>query len=311
MRRSTSYVLALAIAAAFVGCGKDEGSVGEGSFSEGSKNTDKYAIHNPDGSRKTAKETTAEWRDDLDCPVKVSSKRDEGAPVDDIQGVRPGMTFNEAVEVVLCSNEDIGVTINDENTEYFDVISRGIFTGNGERKNFFANIINFKKTDEHGNSVNPDKSPLWKVQSIGVPKEESIVAVNYIESYYNGKNPSIESVKQALISKYGNNVRVKDGYMIWAYDTLNRPITETSPLNSECFNISTTLMEGCGLKVIAYSYPLDENPLLSSGLNLTVVNPAKGAQLIEETKQKFSKLEAARHEKELKNTQDNSEKPSL
>ena len=59
----------------------------------------------------TAAQVAAEARGKLKCPAKVTlAPRAANAPVDDIVGVRPGMTYEEAAHVVQCTHELLVVT---------------------------------------------------------------------------------------------------------------------------------------------------------------------------------------------------------
>jgi hypothetical protein len=61
----------------------------------------------------TASEVAAESRGNVQCPAKIASApRDPSAPVDDVLGVRPGMTYEEAAAVVLCTNELLVVQLD-------------------------------------------------------------------------------------------------------------------------------------------------------------------------------------------------------
>ena len=54
----------------------------------------------------TAEEVAEEARDDVDCPADINTPAPPtGAPVDDVVGVRPGLTWEEAANVVMCTND--------------------------------------------------------------------------------------------------------------------------------------------------------------------------------------------------------------
>src|SRR5688572_32959723 len=52
----------------------------------------------------SAEQVAKEMRGGVKCPAKESNPRAAGAPVDDVVGVRPGMTWNEAATFVMCDN---------------------------------------------------------------------------------------------------------------------------------------------------------------------------------------------------------------
>ena len=93
----------LAIAALLAGCGADTPPA-----AESSGNSAAQASRNAAAS---AEDVAEEARGRVKCPAKVSrSDRAAGAPVDDVVGVRPGMTYEEAANVVMCSHDLLVVT---------------------------------------------------------------------------------------------------------------------------------------------------------------------------------------------------------
>lgn len=52
----------------------------------------------------TAEQVAEEMRGNVKCPAKASSPRPDGAPIDDVVGVRPGMSWNEAAAFVMCDH---------------------------------------------------------------------------------------------------------------------------------------------------------------------------------------------------------------
>ena len=54
----------------------------------------------------SAEQVAREQRGNVNCPPKIATAaRAAAAPVDDVVGVRPGLTYEEAVNVVLCDNQ--------------------------------------------------------------------------------------------------------------------------------------------------------------------------------------------------------------
>ena len=93
-------VLALAIAGVLAGCGSKAHRSGRaGAPAAASQRAQKTGDA-------TAEEVAEETRGDVRCPAKVKSKeRAAQAPIDDIVGVRPGLTYEEAANLVLCTND--------------------------------------------------------------------------------------------------------------------------------------------------------------------------------------------------------------
>ena len=60
----------------------------------------------PANTTATAEEVAEEARHDVDCPADINTPAPPtGAPVDDVVGVRPGLTWEEAANVVMCTND--------------------------------------------------------------------------------------------------------------------------------------------------------------------------------------------------------------
>src|SRR5690606_28293542 len=79
----------------------------------------------------------------------------------------------------------------------------------------------------------------WYVSTIGLPGEERVINAAREEWFEEGANPSMASIQQALIDKYGppTDIRTQNNgpaHLRWAYDPRGRAITETSPLYQRC-----------------------------------------------------------------------------
>lgn len=331
MRRSTSYLLALVIAGAFVGCGKNEGgseqdsSGGDQSYiikqpeTQAEREAAAEAAKNPEDELKLLKKQVKKARADLDCPAKIEGKRAEGAPVDDIQGVRLGMTYNEAVNTVLCSNEML--TLLSDKPNGYQVNHFGL--GEGMRNGFradLANVILERRYDEQNNFKPKHSSDVltsWTVTTVGLPKQELVILMERGDSYENDKNPTLTAVEKALIDKYGNPTKREDGRddlgLSWAYDTLGRPVIETSPLFRECNDTygSSELKENCGLVISAKVSRVYNNKALARGLSVTVKDGANGYALLKQTEQKYREMDEAKRAKELQDAEKNSTSPQL
>ena len=95
-------IVTLTLALALGACGSKGQGPGAGVAPSGApaKSTQ------PRSGNATAEEVAEEMRGDVDCPARVATKaRDSKAPVDDVLGVRPGLTYEEAANLVLCSHD--------------------------------------------------------------------------------------------------------------------------------------------------------------------------------------------------------------
>ena len=281
----------------------------------------------------SAEEVAAEGRADLHCPARVKSPaRAAGAPVDDVLGVRPGMTYQEAADSVLCSNELL--VLQQELGRGFNIKTFGqkLRPGFGAR----PAQARVQKTSRQimqemqdsalargGNAVVHDLQPgqaKWYVGTVGLPEAEIVVNVAREEWFQAGHNPTLASVEQALLGKYGKPTRLQHAsggtYITWAYDPAARLITETSPLYNRCTGGAdpdggVSLSPDCGEVVAAIVYPLPENTALARSMQVGVVDQADGYQRITATEQALEKQDGARRAQEVKDASKNADAPKL
>lgn len=277
----------------------------------------------------TAAQVAAQKRGNVSCPAKVTPPA-PGAPVDDIVGVRPGMTYDEAANIVLCDNPMI--VVEEEMSRGFQIDTRG----QKYRKGFNAQFAERQKTNKEimdemqddmmarsMNSVREDMKPgmtRWYVATMGLPGKERVLQAAREEWYAEGKNPAVEGVAQALITKYGapsqdqssGNARM----LTWKYDLQNRPVTETSPLFNQCHlragpNAGASLSPDCGTIVSAQITSQRDNAALAQSLQVGSVNSAGGYQILEETEQNFVAADEVRKQQELQDATKNATAPKL
>lgn len=312
----------LLVAIALVGCGGDDDDLGLPDPSSGRRGGEEL---------KTAEEVAEAAREDLDCPADVDTPaRAEGAPVDDVVGVRPGLSFDEARNLVLCSDE---MLVAQEGGRAFNIQTYGATLRHG----FTARYAEAEKSSEQimkemqddfmarsGNAVRQDMQPgqaKWYVATMGLPGQERVIAVAREEWFAEGKNPTVDSVVQAVIGKYGPpglNQEQNYGHrwVRWTYDPRGRPVTETSPLYSQCQGISspdggTSFSPDCGLVVEARVQPLQSNPQLAQSLQVGVIDQAVGYQAIVSTEQALQAGDAARKAREVSEAAESADAPKL
>jgi len=237
MKHQTLFtLLATTLFVAACGSGGSAGGAGPGSSRPGTQASRPAAAEGA-----TAEQVARESRGKVSCPAKVTlAARTEGSPVDDVLGVRPGMLYDEAVNIVLCSDDLMVVT---ESGRGFDIKTYGqkLRQGFGAR---FAEPRVVKSSREimkemqndmmmrSGNAVRPDDmkpgQSKWYVTTMGLPGRERVIAVAREEWFAAGKNPPVESVVQALVGKYGQPTATTGNndvvILTWAHDPLGRPV---------------------------------------------------------------------------------------
>jgi hypothetical protein len=311
----------LAAACGVAACGSDDDELGLPDPSSGRGSGE------PDLA--SAEEVAEKARGDVDCPAEIDSpKRPEGAPVDDVVGVRPGLTYDEARNAVLCTHE---MLVAADDVPGFNIQTYG----QKLRQGFTARFAVAEKSSQQimkemqddfiarsGNAVTQDMLPgqsKWMVATMGLPGEERVLAVAREEWFAEGKNPTRDSVAEALIKKYGTPSRdqtTSQRMIWWIYDPRGRLATETSPLYNQCTGVSdpdggTNFSPDCGLVVHAQIIPLQSNPNLAQYMQVGVIDQAGGYQAITGTEQALASGDAARQARETEKAAENADAPQL
>lgn len=279
----------------------------------------------------SAKEVAEETRGKLKCPPKLATPaRAPGAPIDDIVGVRPGLAYDEAANLVMCSH-DLMVVVAD-NRARFNIPTYGQTLRQGFHGRFAKERV--QKTGQEimkemqashmarmNNAVVRDVTPgeaKWFVGVLGTPGAERVTDVAREEWFAEGKQPTVASVEKALTDKYGTPTErgQGDGSLRWAFDTFGRPITEASPLFRACYanayvNSGVNFSPDCGVVVAARVTPLRDNPAIAQSMTVIVVNQADGYARIQATEQALLQQENARRAKQAEDAAKNADAPTL
>lgn len=322
------WVLLLAAATALTACGSgDAGKSASGATKAGSRSDSGSKIS------ATAAEVAEEARGDVDCPARIkSAKRDPKAAVDDVVGVRPGMTYEEAANVVMCTHDLM--VVQPDKTRGFRIQTYGQTLRQGFNARFAEPKVEKTSRDymkelqdnaiaRGSNRATQDMQPgqsKWHVGTMGMPGEERVITAAREEWFEEGRNPTIASVEQALLKKYGaptrnqhNNGRTD---LTWAYDSFGRLITETSPLFHQCNGTAdpdggSNLSPDCGVVVAATLDPLPGNPDLARFMQVGVVDQAGGYEALTATEQGLQGHESQRRARETEAASKNANAPQL
>lgn len=279
----------------------------------------------------TAEQVAEESRGDVDCPAKVRSRPDS-TPVDDVLGVRPGQTFDEAVNVVLCTNDLL--VASPPVTQGFNIETFGATIRQGFSARFAEprvvktskQIMQEMQDDtiaRGGNAVRPDMLPgqsRWYVTTMGMPGDERVIAAAREEWFGAGRNPTMRSVADALIKKYGPPTRQQVAphviSLVWMRDSSGQYVPDTSPLSHQCTPLSSptggsNFSPDCGLVVAAMVWPLRDNPALSEHFEVGVADQANGYRRIVDTEQALENGEKARRKQQVDDAAKNADAPQL
>ena len=320
-------LLAACAAVALGGCGSSDAPAPQASTSgSASKNASRKATA-------TAEEVAEEARGKVKCPARTKlPARAAGAPVDDVVGVRPGMTYEEAANVVMCTH-DLLVVAQDKQRgfrlqTYGQPLRQG-FTATFAKERVQKTSQDYmRELQDHAmargsNRVVRDVAPgeaKWFVGTMGMPGEERVITAAREEWFETGRQPTVESISQALIKKYGTPTQADTGpgypSLRWAYDTRGRLVTETSPLYHRCNGVAdpdsgANLNPDCGLVVAAAIRPLRENPSLAEYMQVGVVDSAGGYERLTATEQGLERAEAERRAAEVEAASKNAARPTL
>jgi hypothetical protein len=327
MRSWRWVVVMVAAGGVLAGCGSAEPESASGKTASGNR-----AAAAPSGNA-TAAEVAKEARGKVKCPAKVQTSHPKDAPVDDVVGVRPGMTYEEAANVVLCTNELL--VVNPETSRRFSIQTYG----QNLRQGFVARMARdrvqktsqqilremqdsaiARSTNRAVRDLNPGESK-WYVATMGLPGQERVISAAREEWFEAGRNPTVASVEQALIKKYGTpsksfmqDRRRKD--FLWSYDLRNRLITETSPLFNNCYGTAdpdhgTNFSPDCGIAVRAVIVSMQDNPDLAESMQVGTMDKAGGYEAITATERALEQQEAQRRAKAVEDAAKNANAPTL
>lgn len=291
----------------------------------------KAAAPTPAGA--TAEEVALEQRSDVVCPPRLSTpSQPAGAPALDVVGLRPGLSYDEAVNVVLCDHPLLVVTA--EPQRGFRIEARGHEVRRGFSARFATprvaktsrDLLAEMREAQLDRSLNRTRDELepgevkYYVATIGVPGEERVVLAAREERFATGKHPTVDSVVGLLVAKYGPTPATagdeRRRNLTWAYDPLGRRITETSPLHGICYgsadpDASVSVKEDCGVVVSATVEGLTDNPGLAQRLQVGVVDQAGAVTAIAATEDELRQRDEARRARELKEAQQHGDQPKL
>jgi hypothetical protein len=322
----TRAMLTLAVAALLTACGSDtKSAAGEAATPATDVGGAKAAAKAPSGDA-TAAEVAREARGKVKCPANVKTARPAGAPVDDVVGVRPGMTWDEAANVVLCSHDLLVVTPETRRGYTMQTYGQTLRQGFNARfaeprvqkssKQILAEMQDAAIARGSNRAVR-DMQPgqaKWYVGTMGLPGEERVISAAREEWFEADRLPTMASVQEALVGKYGKPAVVEDVggsgyYLIWAYDPSGRPLgqcrTQADP------DLGVNLSPDCGTSVSARIQPSGANPALAEYIQVSTVDQAAGYDLLERTERALQAADAQRRAREVDEAAGKAAKPTL
>jgi hypothetical protein len=322
----TRTLLTLAAAALLAACGSDpKPSSGGAATPAVDGGGGKTAAQAPSGNA-TAAEVAREARGKVKCPAKVQTARPGGKPVDDVVGVRPGMTWDEAVNVVLCSHDLLVVTPETRRGYTMQTYGQTLRQGFNARfaeprvqkssKQILAEMQDAaiaRGSNRAVRDVQPGQAK-WYVGTMGLPGEERVISAAREEWFEAERLPTMTSVIEALHAKYGKPALVEDVggsgyYLIWAYDPSGRPSAQCRTHADP--DLGVNLSPDCGTSVSARVHPSGSNAALAEYIQVSTVDQVGGYGLLERTERALQAADAQRRAREVEEAADKAAKPTL
>ena len=172
-----------------------------------------------------------------------------------------------------------------------------------------------------GNAVVPDMAPgevKWYVGTLGLPGADRVIDVAREEWFEAGRNPTLDSVQQALVAKYGRPSRAGDGgtqrQLQWSFDPAGQQLEDNAI--GECIGGSSpdggfSVTPDCGLVVEARIFALQDNPVLAEYFQVGVVDQAGAYRRLEALKAALEQAEQSRRAQQVHDAAKNAAVPQL
>jgi len=230
------------------------------------------------------------------CPPQVTSgARPEGAPVDDIVGIRPGMALEDVQRVLECRDDvpliEVAEKWNIQQTHGFPIrqlirASDGTACSGQEIARDMGSYGTTPKCNDGGYRFKPvkDITQEFEVVFTGMPGAEKAGAVWRRSQFPEGGNPAIDTLIASLNDKYGApHASEKDRQgrtmLTWQYDLLGRPMSQSTNNFDQCrrsvnpaFQSSHSWSAACGLTISVQIAPVYGNELLAREMLMGVMH---------------------------------------
>jgi len=273
----------------------------------------------------SAAEVAAQAREGLRCPAPVPPREGQ-RPVHDVLGVSPGMGLELARQTVLCSDERLVATSADSRgfriKTFGQKLSLGFSAQPAQAKvhrtgREIVQDMQDRATARGLNSARPDLQPgqaKWYVSTVGLAGQERVLTVAREEWFAAERLPTVSSVEQALVAKYGAPTVRGAGngvtHLGWSYDPADRPVKLgcNATANPEG---ASNLSSDCGIAVAAELHAPPDNPGLARMMRVGTVDQARAMALLEATEQSLQQADAQRRARELEQAGKGAPPPKL
>lgn len=223
---------------------------------------------------------------EVDCRGIAMPPRPEGAPVDDLRGLRLGVPLDTAIRFVQCPEGEEADSIllegdgprlsRDEAGLKIRSFAR-VATGRHRARWGSTDVLNYNPRNRL-DQVDAE----WSLYADGMPGQEKLYALWLVQPFAKDGEPTIASQQAALEKKYGKPAMVGDrGQFFWLLGPEGKPLPEFDRDKlRECsagISIYGTQMNwrsDCGLTIVAQIEPAYGNPQLAQAVRVAMIDAA-------------------------------------
>jgi hypothetical protein len=211
----------------------------------------------------------------FDIPVKAAD-----APVDDLRGLRVGMSLAQTILYFKCKSPDITFNPPARQGQALNLNRAMNMRGVGLQRQNNEDLINsWSGFNFYGHKIQTEfhlRSPqlTYRILAFGDDGKEMVYGV-WQEQDFESDKPAVDKTKADLIAKYGQPSSVEDDNsneitLEWKYDPNNKKLSKTTEDFRTCRGSGDSWNEGCGLTIYAHLYRDFNNNLLARNMTVGV-----------------------------------------
>ncbi len=248
-------------------------------------------------------------------PAQCPAKADAALTGPDIVGLKLGMRAADALDFVRCRDKQ--AVLRFERRWIQDLQSFGIPLGEQmfEARSGDSSPCDFRDFGSSrecgpGNRVWKHVAESITVATPGAPGKERVMGVWRTQRFKSGAMPPADSLREALIAKYGppqQQITTDPGrlQLTWLADAAGKPLHPADPRFGECARISgrsedpQSWSEGCGMTIAASIGLVRDNPSLASEVAVGLLHQQELFSFGHTLQNELAALDQVRRQKEL------------
>ncbi len=256
----------------------------------------------------------------VNCPaVLTTAARASDQPVDDVVGVRLGLSYDEVSNVALCRNSEFKIDSSSEwgrsFAKYSSLDMRRILRAtNGEectwqevarsnRGTGFGSTSREHRcsTDQFKKGIK-DATETLIVLFNGVYGKEKANGIWHSRVFLKDEEPSVDALIKSLTDKYGSPQKIvkkkSSTKIVWVHDTRGRLMSESNQLFNRCLDIDPVfsnaqrLTSACGLTISVLIDHVRDSEILAGHMYIALMDQKN---FIDETEQFKIDIEAEKN----------------